>query len=281
MTVCVCVWIVCAIVHESDVDRSDCFGLVLLHCRRRLHRRCLGSFVRLLPPRCLPPKMTTIGNASFSSFSSSSSFLSLPRPPLPRRCQSHALPAPSPSPFPSQSSGFLPVGGVAVLPPTIRVHGSRFPLPSLSCSLPPPSLLLCVTSPPPITLNKGGRWRRRRRRRRQSPAEWTPEPRRARARWWGGRRRVGDGAIGSRRMEHPRGKTKEGGAIPSMGAGSGKGRSSAGSEEGGGSRKRRGGEAAAVDANRWGRDGAANGEMIWSNAKEKEKGFLQVKMSLR
>ena len=67
-----------------------------------------------------------------------------------------------------------------------------------------------------------------------------------------------------------------------MGAGSGKGRSSAGSEEGGGSRKRRGGEAAAVDANRWGRDGdAANGEMIWSNAKEKEKGFLQVKMSLR
>ena len=92
---------------------------------------------------------------------------------------------------------------------------------------------------------------------------------------------VGDGAIGSRRMEHPRGKTKEGGAIPSMGAGSGKGRSSAGSEEGGGSRKRRGGEAAAVDANRWGRDGAANGEMIWSNAKETEKGFLQVKMSLR
>ena len=82
---------------------------------------------------------------------------------------------------------------------------------------------------------------------------------------------VSYGAIGSRRMEHPRGKTKEGGAIPSMGAGSGKGRSSAGSEEGGGSRKRRGGEAAAVDANRGGRDGAANGEMIWSNAKEKEK----------
>ena len=46
----------------------------------------------------------------------------------------------------------LPVGGVAVLPLTIRVHCSRFPLPSLPCSLPPPSLLPCVPSPPPITL---------------------------------------------------------------------------------------------------------------------------------
>ena len=45
----------------------------------------------------------------------------------------------------------LPVGGVAVLPLTIRVHGCRFPLPSLSCSLPPPSLLPCVPLPPPIT----------------------------------------------------------------------------------------------------------------------------------
>ncbi len=47
---------------------------------------------------------------------------------------------------------YLPVGGVADLPLTIRIHGSRFPLPSLSCSLPPPSLLPCVPSPPPITL---------------------------------------------------------------------------------------------------------------------------------
>ena len=47
----------------------------------------------------------------------------------------------------------LPIGGVTVLPLMIRVHdGSRFPLPSLSCSLPPPSLLPCVPSPPPITL---------------------------------------------------------------------------------------------------------------------------------
>jgi hypothetical protein len=46
----------------------------------------------------------------------------------------------------------LPVGGVAVLPLTIRVHGSCFPLPYLSCSLPPPSLLPYVPSPPPITL---------------------------------------------------------------------------------------------------------------------------------
>ena len=38
----------------------------------------------------------------------------------------------------------LPVGGVAVLPLTIRVHGSRFPLPSLSSLLPLPSLLPCV-----------------------------------------------------------------------------------------------------------------------------------------
>ena len=47
----------------------------------------------------------------------------------------------------------LPIGGVTVLPLMIRVHdGSRFPLPSLSCSLPPPSLLPCVPSPLRITL---------------------------------------------------------------------------------------------------------------------------------
>jgi hypothetical protein len=36
--------------------------------------------------------------------------------------------------------------------PSCPLHGSRFPLPSLSCSLPPPSLLPCVPVPPPITL---------------------------------------------------------------------------------------------------------------------------------
>ena len=39
---------------------------------------------------------------------------------------------------------FLPVGGVAVPPPTIRVHGSRFPPPSSSCSRRPPRSPACL-----------------------------------------------------------------------------------------------------------------------------------------
>ena len=67
ITVCVCIWIVCTIVHASDVDRGDRFGLVLLHCRRRLRRRCVGSLVCLPPPRRRPPTMTMIGDAYSSS----------------------------------------------------------------------------------------------------------------------------------------------------------------------------------------------------------------------
>ncbi len=48
ITIFVCIWIVCTIVHASDVNRGDRFGFVLLHCRRRLGRRCVGSLV------CLP-----------------------------------------------------------------------------------------------------------------------------------------------------------------------------------------------------------------------------------
>jgi hypothetical protein len=89
---------------------------------------------------------------------------------------------------------------------------------------------------------------------------------------------VGDGAIGSRRIEHPCGNDERGRSDRFdrsrrwerrvIGGGEGM----QGSEEGGGSRKRGGGEVAAVDANRWGRDGdAANCEMIRLPAKEKEK----------
>jgi hypothetical protein len=47
----------------------------------------------------------------------------------------------------------LPVGGVTVPPPTIRIHGSPFPpLFPLLFLLPPPSLLPCMPSPQPITL---------------------------------------------------------------------------------------------------------------------------------
>ena len=87
----------------------------------------------------------------------------------------------------------------------------------------------------------------------------------------------GDGVIGLRTREHPRGNDKRGrsgrfdwsrrwerrviGGVEGM----------QGSKEGGGSRTRRGGEAAAMDANCRGRDGdAASGEKIRSTTKEEE-----------
>jgi hypothetical protein len=91
---------------------------------------------------------------------------------------------------------------------------------------------------------------------------------------------VGDGAIGSRMREHPRGDDKRGrsGRFDGSGRremrviGGGEGTRHAGEQ--GGRRERAGqggeGEAAAVDANRQGQDGdAANGEKIWTTAKEK------------
>ena len=93
---------------------------------------------------------------------------------------------------------------------------------------------------------------------------------------------VGDGAIGSRMREHPRGDDKRGrsGRFDGSGRremrviGGGEGTQDAGEQ--GGRRERAGqggeGEAAAVDANRQGQDGdAANGEMIRKTAAEKEK----------
>jgi len=93
---------------------------------------------------------------------------------------------------------------------------------------------------------------------------------------------VGDGAIGSKRREHPRGDGKMGrnGCFDGSGRREmrviGGGDSTQGSKEGGGWWERSGrggeGEAAAVDANSQGQDGdTANGEKIRTAAKEKEK----------
>jgi hypothetical protein len=88
---------------------------------------------------------------------------------------------------------------------------------------------------------------------------------------------VGDGAIESRKMEHPRGNEERGWSNCFDGSRRWERRviggdlGMQGSEESGGSRKRRGGEVAAMDTNCREQDGdAANGEMIRSTAKEKE-----------
>ena len=93
---------------------------------------------------------------------------------------------------------------------------------------------------------------------------------------------VGDGAIGSRRREHPRGDDKKGRNRRFDGSGRremrviGGGEGTLVSTEGGRQREQAGrggeGEAAAMDANCQGQDGnAANREMIRKTAKEKEK----------
>ena len=85
---------------------------------------------------------------------------------------------------------------------------------------------------------------------------------------------VGNGVIGSRIREHPaHGDDKRGGAVASMGEGDPQGRRHAGEQGGRRERAGQGGEgeaAAVVDANHQGQDGdAANGEKIWTTAKDK------------